>query len=233
MECIILHIETSTKACSIAISREKKLLSLVESVEMDYSHAENLNVFVEKALKEAQVEMKDLMAIAVSKGPGSFTGLRIGVSSAKGFAYALGIPLISCSTLDCIANGFIEDSAIVANDLVVPMIDARRKEVYMKMFDNNGLALSDIEAKIIDSSSFVEMREKDRKIHLIGDGADKFDSDFEDNEEVIIHKDIYPSASNMINSALNSFKQKSFEDLAYFEPFYLKDFIAIKPRKLF
>ena len=233
MESIILHIETSTKACSVAISKGIDLLSVVESIEIDYSHAEMLNVFIDKALKEANVEMSDLSAIAVSKGPGSFTGLRIGVSSAKGFAYALSVPLISCSTLDCLATGFIGANDVSDKDIVISMIDARRKEVYMKMFDSQGNALSKIEAKIIDENSFNDWREEGRIIHLVGDGADKFSTEFYQNDAVIIHEGIYPTAAHMLGSAFESFTNKTFEDIAYFEPFYLKDFIAIKPRKLF
>lgn len=233
MKSIILHIETSTKACSVAISKEKELLALVGSIELEYSHAEKLNVFIEEAMKEAQLKMSDLSAVAVSKGPGSFTGLRIGVSSAKGFAYALSIPLIACDTLTCIAEGFINNHSISSNDLIIPMIDARRKEVYMKVLDSNGGSLSEIEAKVIDSSSFEDDLKEGRKIHLVGDGADKFCEDFKDRPGIIIHKGIFPSASNMISSALRAYNDEAFEDIAYFEPFYLKDFIAIKPRKIF
>ena len=233
MTAIILHIETSTKTCSIALSSGNDLLALKESNDNEYSHSEKLNLFIEAVLKEAGVEMKDLSAIAVSKGPGSFTGLRIGVSSAKGIAYALTLPLISCNTLDCLAGGFIQQSDLRENDLIVPMIDARRQEVYMKIIDLKMNQLTDIEAKVIDQDSFSEYYQSDRKIHLIGDGASKFKTLYEANADVIVHENILPSAAHMIAAALNAYEENKFEDLAYFEPFYLKDFIAIKPRKLF
>ena len=233
MTAIILHIETSTKTCSIALSSGNDLLALKESNDNEYSHSEKLNLFIEAVLKEAGVEMKDLSAIAVSKGPGSFTGLRIGVSSAKGIAYALTLPLISCNTLDCLAGGFIQQSDLRENDLIVPMIDARRQEVYMKIIDLKMNQLTDIEAKVIDQDSFSEYYQSDRKIHLIGDGASKFKTLYEANSDVIVHENILPSAAHMIAAALNAYEENKFEDLAYFEPFYLKDFIAIKPRKLF
>ena len=171
--------------------------------------------------------------MAVSKGPGSFTGLRIGVSSAKGFAYALDIPLISCNTLDCLATGFLMSNTIAKDDLIIPMIDARRKEVYMKVIDPSLNSITEIEAKIIDGDSFSEYTKAGRRVHLTGDGAAKFEKEFADNANVLIYKDTYPSASFMLSSAWQSFQNNTFEDLAYFEPFYLKDFIAIKPRKIF
>ena len=230
---IILHIETATKTCSIALSSGNDLLVLKESNDSEYSHSEKLNLFIEETLKEAQLEMKDLSAIAVSKGPGSFTGLRIGVSSAKGIAYALSLPLISCNTLDCLASGFIQQSELKETDLVVPMIDARRQEVYMRIVDPNMNKLTEIEAKVIDKDSFSEYYQSGRKIHLIGDGAKKFQDLFDGRSDIVIHDDLLPSAAYMIPAATDSFNENNFEDLAYFEPFYLKDFIAIKPRKLF
>lgn len=233
MEAKILHIESATKACSVALSKGDKLLALVEAIDLDYSHAEKLNLYIEEAFKQAQLKTSELSAVAVSKGPGSFTGLRIGVSAAKGFAYALDIHLISCNTLDSLTTGLLSSAKIGENDLLIPMIDARRREVYMKVIDSRLKSLSEIEAKVIDSSSFEDWMEEGRKMHLFGDGADKFSEDFEKIDSIMVHKGIMPSASTMLPQAIHAFEDKRFEDLAYFEPFYLKDFIAIKPKKFF
>ena len=135
MNTYILCIETSTKACSVALAKNGELLALKESIDQDYSHAEQLNLFIEEVMKQAELEFSKLDAISVSKGPGSFTGLRIGVSTAKGLAYALNIPLLSIETLKSMAVGFLRQFPVNKNELLVPMIDARRKEVYMRIFD--------------------------------------------------------------------------------------------------
>jgi tRNA threonylcarbamoyladenosine biosynthesis protein TsaB len=233
MESYILHIETATKACSVAISKNDALVSLVEATDINYSHAEKLNLFIEEALEKAKLSIQDLSAVAVSKGPGSFTGLRIGVSTAKGIAYALDLPLLSCNTLDCIAYGFLSKHDIAANDLVVPMIDARRREVYMKIVDSKLNSLTQIEANVIDDQSFDELSKEERTIHLVGDGAEKFLADFESKPFVKVHPKLFPSAAFMLPFAYRAYQDKNVEDLAYFEPYYLKDFVAIKPRKLF
>jgi len=233
MECHILHIETATKACSVAISKNDELVALVEATDINYSHAEKLNLFIEEALLEAKLSIQDLSAVAVSKGPGSFTGLRIGVSTAKGIAYALDLPLLSCNTLDCIAYGFLSANSISDEDLIVPMIDARRKEVYMKIVDSKLANISQIEAKVINDQSFSELIEAGRTIHLVGEGAEKFEMEFESKPFVKVHPKLFPSASFMLPFAYRAFQDKNVEDLAYFEPYYLKDFVAIKPRKLF
>jgi tRNA threonylcarbamoyladenosine biosynthesis protein TsaB len=233
MDTIILHIETSTKACSVAISKEMKLLALVESNEAEYSHAEKLNLFIEEALKVADLTMKDLSAVAVSEGPGSFTGLRIGVSTAKGIAYALDLPLIAVSTLRSIAQGFIDSNDLSKKDIIVSTLDARRREVYMQLFDPSLNAQSEIEAKVLDQSSFEELKNKNAHIHLVGDGASKFADEFKDDDQVIVHSNTLPSSAFMIAEAWDAYQKKKFVDSAYFEPHYLKDFIAIKPRKIF
>jgi tRNA threonylcarbamoyladenosine biosynthesis protein TsaB len=228
----ILNIETSTKACSVALSENGKLISFKEAVDLDYSHSEKLNLFLEETMITAGVKFSQLSAIAVSKGPGSYTGLRIGVSTAKGLAYALGIPLISIETLESMAVGYINQNKCKADVLLVPMIDARRKEVYMRIFDTGLNPKTKTEARVINSSSF-EIWNEYAKIQLFGDGADKFAEDFKSNPGIIVKKGFYPSAKFMSELSYYKFKAKSFEDIAYFEPFYLKNFIAIKPRKLF
>jgi len=232
MNTYILCIETSTKACSVALAKNGKLLALKESVDQDYSHAEQLNLFIEDVMKQAELEFGQLNAISVSKGPGSFTGLRIGVSTAKGLAYALNIPLLSIEPLESMAVGFIEQLPDQTNELLVPMIDARRKEVYMCIFDSELKPKTKTSAEVIDEDSFNKW-EGYQKIHLFGDGADKFEQDFKEDKRVMVHKGFYPSAQFMTGLSDKKFKNRIFEDVAHFEPFYLKEFIAIKPRNLF
>jgi len=217
----LLHLETSTKNCSVAFSKDGRLLSLCEEYDDKYGHSEKLHQFVKWALEGAEIEMKDLDAVCVSKGPGSFTGLRIGVSAAKGFCYGLNIPLLSLTSLEILAQTQIGKNY----DLIIPMIDARRMEVYTAVFDSSGKQISETEAKILDENSFSEF--KDKKITFVGDGAEKSktvlqlpNADFQEN--------IHPSAKNMIELAEIKFKKRNFEDVAYFEPFYLKEFRAGK-----
>ena len=232
MNTYILCIETSTKACSVALAKNSELLAFKESIDQDYSHAEQLNLFIEDVMKQAELEFGKLNAISVSKGPGSFTGLRIGVSTAKGLAYALNIPLLSVETLKSMANGFNQKRSNTPNELFVPMIDARRKEVYMRIFDSELVPKTKTAAEVIVKESFIKW-EAYQKIHLFGDGADKFEEDFKENKQVLVHKEFYPSARFMTGISDQKFKSKNFEDVAYFEPYYLKEFIAIKPRNLF
>lgn len=232
MTTYILCIETSTKACSVALAKNGELLALKESVDQDYSHAEQLNLFIEEVMNQADIEFGQLNAISVSKGPGSFTGLRIGVSTAKGLAYALNIPLLSIDTLESMAVGFINQFPDKTNELLVPMIDARRKEVYMRIFDSEIIPKTKTKAEVIDGESFNNW-EACQIIHLFGDGADKFEEDFKEDERVLVHKGFYPSAQFMTSLSDKKFKNENFEDVAYFEPYYLKEFIAIKPRNLF
>lgn len=233
MGITILNIETSTKVCSVCIAVDGVVKALRESLDENYSHSEKLNVFIRDVMNELDLEMFELDAIAVSKGPGSFTGLRIGVSTAKGFAYALDLPLISCNTLECLAKGAKSTIELKENDLFIPMIDARRREVYMQIFDAELNAKSEIEAKEIDYNSFSDLLKGENKIHLIGDGAGKFSDEFQDIVQVNVHANYLASASSMSELSYASFSKEKFEDLAYFEPYYLKDFIAIKPRKIF
>ncbi|MEG0187600.1 MAG: tRNA (adenosine(37)-N6)-threonylcarbamoyltransferase complex dimerization subunit type 1 TsaB, partial [Algoriella sp.] len=170
----------------------------------------------------AEITLNDLDAICVSKGPGSYTGLRIGVSSAKGFAFGLNLPLLAINSLQILAEMQINKGF----DLIIPMIDARRMEVYTAQFDTNGNQLTDTEAKVIDETSFEEL--KGKKIVFVGDGAEKC-------QEVLAHLDatfvqIFPSAKYMCEQAEKRFEEKQFEDVAYFEPYYLKDFVAGKKK---
>jgi tRNA threonylcarbamoyladenosine biosynthesis protein TsaB len=222
---LILGIETATKICSVALSENGKLLASKEEGGA-YSHSEKLTVFIQEILKQAGKNLKDLDAIAVSKGPGSYTGLRIGVSAAKGLCYGLEIPLISVSTLQAMAKGKTEK-----NVLFCPMIDARRMEVYTALFDENNKELAPISAKIIDESSFDDQL-KENQIIFFGDGADKCEEVLGSNVNALFSKDGFPSAEYINQIALEKFSKQDFEDVAYFEPYYLKDFVATTPKKL-
>lgn len=222
----ILHIETSTKNCSVAISRNGELLCLCEEHDENYGHSEKLHQFVNWAMEGAEISLNELDAVCVSKGPGSYTGLRIGVSAAKGFCFGLDIPLLSLNSLEILAQSQIDKGF----DLIIPMIDARRMEVYTAVFDGKGNQISEIEAKILDENPqtpkggiFAEFA--DKKIAFIGDAVEKSKSVLNlPNAEFI--ENVHPSAKNMVNLAEKKFVLKEFEDVAYFEPFYLKEFMS-------
>jgi tRNA threonylcarbamoyladenosine biosynthesis protein TsaB len=215
---LILCIETSTKSCSVALSQNGKSLQTIELVSDQYSHSEKLTLFIEKLLQEQKKSFSDLDAVAVSKGPGSYTGLRIGVSTAKGICYAIDKPLIAISTLEAMAFGM---SLQFPDATYCPMLDARRMEVYCAFY---GKLNSDIEAKVLDEDSFKFQLDKN-PILFFGDGANKFQEICKHTNATFI-ANIYPSADNMSVLAQKAFNQKMFEDVAYFEPFYLKDFVA-------
>ncbi len=221
----ILHIETSSKNCSVAISDGDQLLCLCEEVSENYKQSESLHTYVKWALEGAKLTLKDIEAISLGKGPGSYTGLRIGASSAKGFCYGLQIPLIATNSLETMIEPFL----VMDYDLVIPVIDARRMEVYSAVFDGlSGQMRSQTEAKILDESSYQEYHGK--KILFVGDGAKKAKEILQlPNAE--FNDTIYPSAKYLIKKAVEKYNHKEFEDLAYFEPFYLKDFQGVKKKK--
>jgi len=216
---LILNIETATKNCSVALSKEGKTLAIRELSEQNFSHAEKLHVFIEELLLEINVTFKDVKAIAVSQGPGSYTGLRIGVSAAKGLCYALSIPLIAVDTLEILAR-----KIQISSGIILPMIDARRLEVYSAFFDSNYAKIRETKAEIIDENSFQEETEI---IHLIGDGAMKFKEILTDKKFKYYPEIQFPSASEMSLISFQKFQNNQLEDVAYFEPFYLKDFVLI------
>lgn len=222
---LILGIETSTKICSVAISEGNKVLSIKEEGGA-YSHSEKLTVFIDAVLKQSGKSLNNLDAIAVSMGPGSYTGLRIGVSAAKGFCYALNIPLIAVSTLQAMAIGIKNEGCMLA-----PMIDARRMEVYTALFDKQNNIVENISAKIIDEDSFSQVLKKN-KVLFFGDGAEKCKSIFNNNENAFFSEKGLPSAQYINQIAQQKLINKEIEDVAYFEPYYLKDFIATTPKKL-
>ncbi|SHK14428.1 tRNA (adenosine(37)-N6)-threonylcarbamoyltransferase complex dimerization subunit type 1 TsaB [Epilithonimonas mollis] len=218
----ILHIETSSKNCSVAISEDDKLLCLCEEVSDNYKQSESLHTFVEWALEGAKLSLKDLDAVSLGKGPGSYTGLRIGAASAKGFCYGLNLPLIAINSLDSMVEGFVNQGY----ELIIPLIDARRMEVYTAFFDGkSGEMISETQAKILDENSFSELA--DKKMLFIGDGTKKA-QEILNLPNADFKSDIYPSAKGLIKKSVKKFNKKDFENVAYFEPFYLKDFQGIK-----
>jgi len=218
----ILQIETSTTNCSVAISKKGETIA-VKEVSNGYSHAENLHVFIKDILAENKLEYTDLNAIAVSKGPGSYTGLRIGVSTAKGLCFSLDIPLIAIETLKVLAHQVKEEGGFI-----VPMIDARRMEAYTKVYDTKYKEVREIEAQILDSTSFQEYLTKGSVV-FIGNKTEK-------TKEVISHENAtfiesVPSAKEMSMLAYAKYKKNHIEDVAYFEPYYLKDFLVTPAKK--
>ncbi len=224
----LLYIETATKVCSVAISDGDRLVGIRENT-VAYSHAEMLSPYIEELIKEHQWEYKDLDAIVVSKGPGSYTGLRIGVSSAKGLCYSLEIPLISLGTLQSMANGMRSMIKEDGTAIICPMIDARRMEVYSALYDLNNKEIRGTEAQIIDEDSFSGLFKK-HTIYFAGDGADKCKEIFTNQPHAKFLDDFQISSKYMVEIANKKFENKEFEDVAYFEPYYLKDFIAGKPK---
>ena len=221
----ILHIETSSKNCSVAISDGEELLCLCEEVSENYKQSESLHTFVEWALEGAELSLKDLDAISLGKGPGSYTGLRIGAASAKGFCFGLNIPLIATNSLEAMIESFLNKGY----DYIIPLIDARRMEVYTAKFDgNSGEMLTETEAKILDENSFQELL--DKKIAFVGDGAEKAKEILKLSNATFDEK-IFPSAQYLIKTAIQKFEAKEFEDVAYFNPLYLKEFQGVKMKK--
>lgn len=223
----ILLIETATRVCSVGLTTNGTITAIRESFEQR-SHAELITIFIDEVLQDSNVDINKLDAVAVSMGPGSYTGLRIGVSTAKGICYALDIPLIAIDTLQAMAMGLAE-LRNQPDELYCPMIDARRMEVYTAVFDHANKRLSDTEALIIDEKSFEAMRNKN-KLVFFGDGADKCKKILGSHHHAIFIDQFHPSVINMSDIAEHKFVEKKFENSAYFEPFYLKDFVAAPPK---
>ena len=229
---LILCIETGTDVCSVGVARNGELLSLRES-DQGRDHAKNLAVFVDELLHETNISPDELDAIAVGMGPGSYTGLRIGVSFAKGMCYGLNIPLLAVGSLDALAQVAIEDheAGIINIDewdsaRLCPMVDARRMEVYAQVFDIECNPLSEVSAEVITEESFSKWR-NDGKLVIFGNGAAKC-------QEVLAgttYVSVVPAARGLAKLAHKRYEEGKFEDIAYFEPFYLKDFIIIPSKK--
>ena len=224
----ILYIETATDVCSVALSKGSEIIGLKEEAGGN-NHAKHLLPFVDEVLKQAGIVMKDINGVAVSIGPGSYTGLRIGVSTAKGIAYTAGIPVMAISTLESIAQGaktlWAESSS--EQPQIIPMIDARRMEVFTTRYDFDMNPLEEVSSRIIDETTFAELLSK-VKVLFCGNGMPKCKeilSSFPNAKFM----DAPISAKNMLPAALRKWQKQEFEDVAYFEPFYLKEYVAAKP----
>ena len=216
----ILNIETATKNCSVSIAENGVTLLCKEIAEQGYSHAEKLHVFIEEVIQEANISLGELSAIAVSQGPGSYTGLRIGVSAAKGLCFALDIPMIAVDTLESLAR-----QANHSDGTIIPMIDARRMEVYSAVFNANHEKTREVQAEIITEKSFNEI---DGKVYFVGDCAEKCKTILTKENFIFLEDKIYPSAREMSAISYDKYKKNDTVDVAYFEPFYLKDFFISK-----
>lgn len=220
MNCYILHIETATKICSVALSNNGELLALKETDESNYVHGEVITLFIEDVLKQSGITVKQLNAVSVTSGPGSYTGLRIGVSTAKGICYALNIPLIS---VDALYNLAVLARKNNTYSSVCAMIDARRMEVFSTIYNSDLLPVKPISADILDESSYQEYE----PFIVVGDGARKMKESWS-NRSIQFDLTTKSSASGHTAIAIEKYNNKEFEDVAYFEPFYLKDFVSTK-----
>lgn len=220
----ILNIETATKNCSLSLAQNGTTLFCKELSTENYSHAEKLHVFIQEVVQESKIEFSELKAIAVSKGPGSYTGLRIGVSAAKGLSYTLEIPLISIDTLQILAS-----KVHISEGFIVPMLDARRMEVYSAIFDANGTKVREVQAEILTEESFSTINDP---VFFISDCNEKCKTVLQKSNFHFVEGVNYPSANEMSSLSYKKFIEKDFEDTAYFEPFYLKDFLITAPKKI-
>lgn len=229
---MILCLETATPVCSVAINDGSKTLALRECQGQN-AHSEKITVFIKEVLDEVGIGYGRLDAVAVSKGPGSYTGLRIGVSTAKGVCYAAGLPLMAVDTLHAMAYGMRQrlGNELQPGDLFVPMIDARRMEVYCAVFDAAMNPVQGTQAMVFDSESspLSTFQSSTSRLWLFGDGAPKLHALFDSEESIRIVDGFAPSAAFMAPLADKALREKDFVDVAYFEPFYLKDFVAGKP----
>jgi tRNA threonylcarbamoyladenosine biosynthesis protein TsaB len=219
----ILNIETSTKNCSVSVAKDGETIICNEIAEEGYSHAERLHVFIEDSLKEVGIVYKDLKAIAVSQGPGSYTGLRIGVSAAKGLCFALGIPLIAVDTLQVLAA-----QAKVTDGLIVSLLDARRMEVYSAIFTPDLESKRLTIAEIITEDSYKNFEEE---LYFVGDCAEKCKTVLTKSNFIFLENIKYPSANEISALSYAKFLKNDTVDVAYFEPYYLKDFMVTASKK--
>lgn len=220
---LILCIETSGEVCSVALFRDEVLLSKAERFEKNI-HASVITILIEEVIKQAGLSLGNLNAIAISKGPGSYTGLRVGVSAAKGLCYALSVPLVSVPTLQAMAHGFLLKHNISRSALICPMIDARRMEVFAAIYDSSLNELLSPRAEILTETSFTDFNHKE--IYFTGSGACKMTDLTRHFKNAVIDNSLSPSALYMGHLAGQAFKNGLFENVAYFEPFYLKDFVG-------
>lgn len=214
----ILCIETATTNCSVAMGIDGDLVALKEENDLSYSHSERLHILLYEILLESHTPLSKVDAVAISKGPGSYTGLRIGVSAAKGLCFSLDIPLISVPTLTSLAHKVAQPGSIVT------MLDARRMEVYSAVFNEAKEQVQDTRALVLDNTSYLPLLEKG-KVNFIGSGVEKFSTICDHSNAIFIENEL-PSAREMVFLAAQKFQNKHFEDVAYFEPYYLKDFMG-------
>jgi len=228
---LILNIETATKVCSVTLANDGIEIMTKEMKSEKFSHSENLNLFIEAIFNETDFNLKDVDAVAVSKGPGSYTGLRIGVSTAKGLCYGLDVPLISIDSLESVAYLALQNPDNFKYNYIIPMFDARRMEVYSSVYNNDLIQVEDIKAEVIETNSYLNFIDSGTVLFL-GPGAEKCKSNFT-TENAFFNLEIEVSAKGMVEIAEQKYNRDDFEDVAYFEPFYLKEFIAGTPKKLF
>ena len=221
----LLYLETSSKNCSVGISRNGSLLALEELSEASFSHAEKLHPFINDVLENAALTMNDLSGVVVGKGPGSYTGLRIGVAAAKGLRLALQIPLVAIGSLETLAEA-VRSQAL---DFIIPLIDARRMEVYTAVFDAKGQQIRPPWAEVLDTNSFSRYLDKNKCL-FVGDGQEKFQNILNHPNAIFEANILQPSVQQMVRLGTQKFEEKAFEDLAYFEPFYLKEFYTTLPK---
>ncbi len=220
---LVLNIETATTNCSVSLSKDGEILVLKEDNSLGYSHAETLHLFIDEIFKVANIKPSEIDAVAVSKGPGSYTGLRIGVSSAKGLCFALDKPLIATDTLESLAH-----QVNIKEGFIVPMLDARRMEVYSAIYNASLESYRGVEAEILTEESYSSLLETN-KVYFIGSGVEKTKALIQHPNAVFIEGKL-PSANEMASLAEFKYKKSDTEDVAYFEPYYLKDFIALKKK---
>ncbi len=222
----LLHIETSTNVCSVCLSENGKIL--IEEFDIQgQNHSKVAALFAKNVLDFAKQQHKNIDAIVVSAGPGSYTGLRIGISLAKGLCFGLSVPLIAINTLQIMANHYIQQQALTNNSIVCPMIDARRMEVYAAIYNASGEEVLATAPMIITENTFSTF--DNNPIHLIGNGATKCKEVIKHNN-IVFNDEVYPLASNMIALAETAYEKQNFENMAYFEPLYLKEFMVSTPK---
>lgn len=219
----ILNIETATKNCSVSVAQHGRVIALREIADQGYTHAEKLHLFIEETLRESGLLFQQLDAVAVSRGPGSYTGLRIGVSAAKGLCFALNIPLISVDTLQILAS-----QVKIQTGVIVPVLDARRMEVYSAIYDADFRNVREVQAEIIDEDSFAELSDD---AYFIGDAVQKCKPLLRKPNFHFIEEVAFPSSNEMGQLSHDLFRENNFVDTAYFEPYYLKDFLIVPPKK--
>lgn len=222
----ILAIESSTKVCSVVLADERRIIASRELNDGN-QHASLLTRFIGEVFHDGGISAKELDGVAVSRGPGSYTGLRIGVSAAKGICFACNVPLVAVSSLYAMA--YFAKDLCSPGDVVVPMIDARRMEVYREVYDHQMNLLQSVEPVIIESDSF-DSYTAAGSVFIVGDGILKFRETFAGIDRILLSPDIYPQAKYLVQPAIRRLQQGDKDDLAYFDPLYVKDFVAGKPR---